>query len=75
MPFVIPVQVDVPPTCTFNVEEFSAELTRFAQSLIDAKEAETVYDEAELAQHTCTVDELCDGLIEMVDEYYRQVAA
>ena len=75
MPFVIPVQVDVPPTCTFNVEEFSAELTRFAQSLIDAKEAETVYDEAELAQHTCTVDELCDGLIAMVDEYYRQVAA
>jgi len=73
MPVMIPVQVQVPPTYVLHVEEMQAQLTEYAQSLIDkaVNTSRKVYSAAELASHTCSPEELRDNLLDMVHHRFR----
>lgn len=73
MPIMIPVQVQVPPTYVLHVDEFQAQLTEYAQSLIDAKAnmSHKVYSAAELATHTCSPEELRDHLLTRVHAHFH----
>jgi len=73
MPVMIPVQVQVPSTYVLHVEEMQAQLTEYAQSLIDkaVKSSRKVYSAAELASHTCSPEELRDNLLDLVHNHFH----
>jgi len=70
---MIPVQVQVPPTYVLHVEEMQAQLTEYAQSLIDkaVHSSRKVYSAAELASHTCSPEELRDNLLDLVHNHFH----
>ena len=76
MPIMIPIQVQVPPTCMINVEELQSQITEYAQSLVDdaVKAHRKVYLAAELASHTCSPEELRDDLITRVKDHFHSEA-
>jgi len=73
MPVMIPVNVQVPPAYTLRVDELQAQLTEYAQALIDtdANAMHRVYSAAELASHTCSPEELRDNLLQHVHSHFH----
>lgn len=76
MPVTIPIQVQVPTTYIFNVEELQSQITEYAQSLIDnaVNAHRKVYSATELASHTCSPEELRDDLITRVKTHFHSEA-
>ena len=73
MPITIPIQVQLPTACIFNVEELQSQITEYAQSLIDnaVNAHRKVYSAAELASHTCSPEELRDDLLTRVKTHFH----
>lgn len=75
MPIIIPITVDIPPTKTISFDLLQAEVTRYAQNVVDSEEAIEVMSEAELMSHAMTVDEVRHDMHQWIHENFQTARA